>query len=85
MPFIRGAELYKYYKNKGRLPEDEVKFYIAQIVLGVGHLHEQGIAHRDLKLENVLIDDQGFIKLIDFGLAGKFDHEVKSYAKVGTP
>ena len=73
MPFIRGAELYKYYKSKAKLAEDEVKFYIAQIVLGIGYLHDQGIAHRDLKLENVLIGEDGYIKLIDFGLARRFD------------
>ena len=56
MPFVRGSELYKYYRKRKNLPEEEVKFYVTQIVLGVGYLHELGIAHRDLKLENILID-----------------------------
>jgi serine/threonine protein kinase len=37
--------------------------------LAIGELHNKGIMHRDLKLENILIDDKGYIKIIDYGLA----------------
>lgn len=56
MPFIKGAELYKVFAKLRRFPEDVVKFYAVQLILGIGYLHEMGIAHRDLKLENILID-----------------------------
>jgi serine/threonine protein kinase len=56
MPFIRGGELYKIFKAKKRLPEPVVKFYAMQICLAVGYLHSKSIMHRDLKLENVLVD-----------------------------
>ena len=56
MPFIRGGELYKIFKARKRLSESVVKFYAAQIVLAVGYLHSKGIMHRDLKLENILVD-----------------------------
>lgn len=46
-----------------------VKFYAAQIIMAIGYLHVQGIAHRDLKLENILIDGDGYLKIIDYGLA----------------
>jgi serine/threonine protein kinase len=39
------------------------------MILAIGYLHEKGIAHRDLKLENVLVDSSGYIKIIDYGLA----------------
>ena len=46
-----------------------MKFYTIQIALAIGHLHTQGIIHRDLKLENILIDKDGYLKIIDYGLA----------------
>jgi serine/threonine protein kinase len=69
MPFVRGGELYKIFQSKKRFPENVVKFYAAQIALAIGYLHVQGIAHRDLKLENILLDSDGYLKIIDFGLA----------------
>ena len=56
MPFVRGGELYKIYQTQKRLDEKTVKFYSAQMILAIGYLHGKGIAHRDLKLENVLVD-----------------------------
>ena len=69
MPFVGGGELYKILKSKKILPEATVKFYATQIIIGIGKLHEQNIMHRDLKLENLLVDERGYIKIIDFGLA----------------
>ena len=69
MPFIEGGELYKIFADQKKFDEAFVKFYISQIVMGLGKLHEEGIMHRDLKLENIMMCKDGYLKLIDFGLA----------------
>ena len=55
MPFIDGAELYKVFKLQKCFPEEVIKFYGAQIILGIGYLHARKFMHRDLKQENILI------------------------------
>lgn len=67
--FLRGGELYKHFLKKRRFQEEEAKFYAAQIAMAIGHLHKQSILHRDLKLENIMINGDGYVKVIDFGLA----------------
>ena len=56
MPFVNGGDLYRLCKEKKRLDEETIKFYAAQMAIAIGCLHEKGIVHRDLKLENVLVD-----------------------------
>ena len=63
-----GGDLFAYVRRSGLLSEAEARPCFAQIVAAVAYLHEQGIAHRDIKLENVLLAKNG-CKLCDFGLA----------------
>jgi protein kinase A len=60
-----------------------VAFYAAQITIGVNYLHSKAIIHRDLKLENILIDTDGYIKIIDFGIASNQKDTAKTF--IGTP
>ena len=69
LDYIEGGNLFKNMEKVKRFPESTVKFYCAQLVLGLAYLHENNLIHRDLKLENVLLDKDGYIKLCDFGLA----------------
>jgi len=85
MPFIKGGELYKIFKMKKRLPEDVVKFYSLQIIMAIGYLHSKGIMHRDLKLENVLVDEDGYLKIIDYGLAKTLQGSAVTKTFCGTP
>ena len=68
MEYCSQGDLFEYVKAKGRLSLDEIKTKFHQIVSGVSFLHEMGWAHRDLSLENILIDKNGICKLCDFGL-----------------
>jgi len=63
--------LQTYLKNKPtkKLPESEVKVIFQQLAEGVSYLHKHNIAHRDLKLENILINSDKNIKIIDFGFS----------------
>ena len=49
------------------MPITEARFYISQIILAIEHLHSLNIVYRDHKPENLMIDEQGYLKLIDFG------------------
>ncbi|NXX93859.1 HUNK kinase, partial [Centropus bengalensis] len=63
-----GNLMHKIYEKK-RLEENEARKYIRQLILAVEHLHRAGVVHRDLKIENLLLDEDNNIKLIDFGLS----------------
>ena len=71
MEYCPGGDLNNQLSKQpsGRLPENRLKFYAAQLVIALGYLHSLGIVFRDLKPENVLIKEDGYIALSDFGLA----------------
>ncbi|EGW33203.1 uncharacterized protein SPAPADRAFT_150965 [Spathaspora passalidarum NRRL Y-27907] len=67
--YMSGGELFWHLQKEGRFPEDRAKFYIAELVLALEHLHDNDIVYRDLKPENILLDANGHIALCDFGLS----------------
>ncbi|KAI1113635.1 putative response regulator receiver RIM15p [Nemania sp. NC0429] len=69
MEYLNGGDCACLIKVLGGLPEDWVKKYLGEVILGVEHLHSRGIIHRDLKPDNLLIDQKGHLKLTDFGLS----------------
>ncbi|KAG9255041.1 uncharacterized protein F5Z01DRAFT_70858 [Emericellopsis atlantica] len=69
MEYLNGGDCASLIKILGGLPEDWVRKYLGEVVLGVEHLHSRGIIHRDLKPDNLLIDQKGHLKLTDFGLS----------------
>lgn len=67
--YMAGGELFFHLQNERKFGEDRTKFYIAELVCALEHLHDQGIIYRDLKPENILLDANGHIALCDFGLS----------------
>lgn len=69
LEYCPGGELFFYLSQIGRFKEDAARFYAANILLALEHLHSKDILYRDLKPENVLVSGDGYIKLTDFGLS----------------
>jgi len=69
LDYCPGGELFFHLSRFRRFPERVARFYAAELLLAIGHLHKRGIIYRDLKPENVLLDSDGHVKLGDFGLA----------------
>ncbi|XP_054820863.1 CBL-interacting serine/threonine-protein kinase 1-like isoform X2 [Prosopis cineraria] len=74
LEYVTGGELFDRIASKGRLKEAEGRKLFQQLIDGVSYCHNKGVFHRDLKLENVLVDAQGNIKITDFGLSASPQH-----------
>ena len=87
MDYIEGGSLHAYLKQRPlrRLDEVEARRVFTEIVNGLQYCHDKAIAHRDIKLENVLLDEQKNIKIIDFGFATQIIAGQKSRMFCGTP
>ncbi|HEY8207330.1 MAG TPA: serine/threonine-protein kinase [Myxococcaceae bacterium] len=68
MPFIDGTTLAQHVRQKGRLSSEEALAILRQLCAGLGHLHEKGLVHRDVKPGNVMIAVNGHVTLLDLGV-----------------
>lgn len=73
LEYASGGELFDYILNHRYLKDNAARRLFAQLISGVGYLHKKGIVHRDLKLENLLLDRNRNIIITDFGFANSFD------------
>lgn len=87
MEYIKGKTLHTYLRGKpGKaLDENEIKTIFKQIVSAVAHCHNHNISHRDLKLDNILLNENHEIKLIDFGFSTCLPANKKMKIFCGTP
>lgn len=85
MNFIRGGELFTHINKEKRFTEDKARFYAIQIMLSLGYLHKQNIIYRDIKPENILIGEDGYLYLADFGLAKTVKKGELATTFCGTP
>ena len=72
MQFMKGGELFQHLRMSRKFEEKRAKFYTSELILALGHLHSKDIIYRDLKLENILMDDVGNVFLTDFGTNDRF-------------
>jgi len=85
MKYIEGGDLFRHLAKKGRFKEKVARFYAAQVLTALGYLHKKKIIYRDLKLENILLDRDGYILIADFGLSKILSQpEEQTHSLVGT-
>ncbi|XP_008199672.1 ribosomal protein S6 kinase alpha-5 isoform X2 [Tribolium castaneum] len=88
LDYVAGGELFTHLYQREHFTEDEVRIYIGEIILALERLHSLGIIYRDIKLENILVDESGHIVLTDFGLSKELpregDNDQRAYSFCGT-
>lgn len=82
LDLMNGGDLH-YHLTQHIFTEEEVKFYVAEIALGLEHMHSRGVVYRDLKPANILLTEQGHVRISDLGLACDFITR-RPHASVGT-
>jgi hypothetical protein len=84
LELLQGGELFTHLRNRGKLSEQTARFYAASVVYAFSTLHSKKIAYRDLKPENLVMNSEGYVKLVDFGLAKQL-LSGKTWTLCGTP
>jgi serine/threonine protein kinase len=69
MELCAGGDLLNYVRKRRKLKEDAAKYVFRQVVEGLHYCHQKGIVHRDMKLDNLLLDESGAVKICDFGVS----------------
>lgn len=73
--YARGRQLFDIVLDNGPMDEQDARRIFRQILSGVDYIHKNSIVHRDLKIENILVDENGNAKIIDFGLSNFYDNK----------
>ena len=87
MEYFGGGDLFNIILKHHKLPVETVRYFIAEVSMAIFYLHSEGVIHRDLKLENIMMTLDGHVKLIDFGLSkvGIFKGKNLTDTFCGTP
>lgn len=73
MELCAGGDLLSYVRRRKKLEEAHARHFFAQIASGLRYCHKNLVVHRDIKLENLLIDEEGLIKICDFGVSKQLE------------
>ena len=86
MDFLKGGDLrYHICKNRN-ITEDQTRFFLSCLILGLEFIHSHSLIHRDIKPENLLMDSKGYIRITDFGISSVYNKNKKNaYDTSGTP
>ena len=85
MELCAGGDLLSYVRRRRHLKESVAKFIFWQIIRGIQYCHNKNIIHRDIKLENILLDARGQVKICDFGVSRVVEPGDVIRDKTGTP
>lgn len=69
MELCAGGDLLNFVRKRKRLDEETAKVLFKQVMEGIGYIHSKKILHRDIKLDNILLDGKGNVKIADFGVS----------------
>ncbi|XP_014678161.1 PREDICTED: G protein-coupled receptor kinase 1-like [Priapulus caudatus] len=83
LDLMNGGDLHYHLSQHGVFSEQEMRFYAAEVVLGLEHMHNRFVVYRDLKPANILLDEHGHARISDLGLACDYSKK-KPHASVGT-
>ena len=73
MELCAGGDLLSYVRMRKRLSETVAKYFFKQIALAIAYCHKNLVVHRDIKLENLLLDEEGVLKLCDLGVSSRLE------------
>ncbi|RWS28391.1 G protein-coupled receptor kinase 1-like protein [Leptotrombidium deliense] len=83
LDLMNGGDLHYHLSQHGVFSEQDMRFYAAEVILGLEHMHKRFVVYRDLKPANILLDEHGHVRISDLGLACDFSKK-KPHASVGT-
>ena len=85
MEHLQGGDLLNYIRKRSSLPESTAKSIFKKLIRSIQHIHNNNIVHRDIKLDNILLDLNGDIKLCDFGVSSVYSKGELMVQQCGTP
>ena len=85
MELCAGGDLLNYVRKRKKLDEQSAKYLFKQLIEGLGYLHARNVLHRDIKLDNILLDGKGIVKIADFGVSKQVRPGEIMREQCGTP